>query len=105
MPKAQILTAGTGQPSPFARSSETRDSLGYWSRIPQEPKKRLWVIAIALGVLSVGGGLTYYRVLFRPSQESQKLTPQTAVARRGDIVLSAIGTGTLQPANEVRLGF
>ena len=30
---------------------------------------------------------------------------QTSVARRGTITLSAIGTGTLQPANQVQLGF
>ena len=32
-------------------------------------------------------------------------TPGTSVARRGTITLSAIGTGTLQPADQVQLGF
>jgi RND family efflux transporter MFP subunit len=71
----------------------------------KEPKKRWWIIAPALGVLAAAGGLLYYETQILPSQQTQPATLQTAVARRGDILVSATGTGILQPANKVQLGF
>jgi len=71
----------------------------------KDKSKRWWIIAPALGILAVAGGALYYRAYYLPSHRVPQETRQTAVARLGDIVLSASGTGTLQPANQVQLGF
>jgi len=70
----------------------------------RDRKKRWWVILPTLvAVLGIAGG-TYYG-LAHASSTSKQSTLQTATARIGDIALSASGTGTLQPANEIELGF
>ncbi len=70
------------------------------------PRKLLWGIA-ALLVLAIAGGVTYYQLVYLPSQAATTAAPvmQTAVVRRGNITLSASGTGTLVAANQVQLGF
>lgn len=70
----------------------------------KDPKKRWWVIVPALVVVIGIGAGTYYGIMNRSSQTSQS-TLKTATARRGDITLSASGTGTLQPATQIQLGF
>jgi len=70
----------------------------------KDPKKRWWIILPTLVVIiGIGAGI-YYGVTHRSSQTTQS-TLQTSVARIGDITLSASGTGTLQPATEIELGF
>ncbi|HEX2697847.1 MAG TPA: efflux RND transporter periplasmic adaptor subunit [Anaerolineales bacterium] len=70
----------------------------------RDPKKRWWVILPTLAiVLAIAGG-TYYG-LAHASSTSKQSTLQTATARIGDITLSASGTGTLQPADQIELGF
>lgn len=65
-----------------------------------------WVIGSVIAVVALAGGLTYYLArVQRASQNSQRAVPQTTIARRGDIVLSATGPGTLHPSNQVDLGF
>ncbi len=66
------------------------------------------VIGIAFIVLAVIGAGAYYEFAYLParSRSATRLGGgQTSIARRGTITLSALGTGTLQPANEVQLGF
>jgi len=67
-------------------------------------KKVFWIILAAL-VLAVGGGYAYYTYVYKAGQESAEPTIATTQARRGDMVLSVSGSGTLIPASEVALGF
>jgi RND family efflux transporter MFP subunit len=70
------------------------------------PRKVLWGI-VAVLVLAIAGGVTYYQLMVLPSQVTATAAPamQTSVVRRGNITLSASGTGTLVAANQVQLGF
>jgi multidrug efflux pump subunit AcrA (membrane-fusion protein) len=72
----------------------------------KDRKKRWWIFVPAIAILAVAGGLVYYyQVIFLPSQTTTQQTLQTTVARRGSIVLSAAGTGTLRAANQSSLAF
>jgi HlyD family secretion protein len=70
-------------------------------------RNRRWKIILpALAVIAViGGALYYYRAVYLPARSTQQAALQTTVARRGDIILSASGTGTLQAANQQDLAF
>ena len=72
----------------------------------KDPKLRWRVILPALLLVAAVGGFIYYRAAYLPSQKStQTAALQTTVARRGDIILSASGTGTLMAAKSANLGF
>ena len=71
-----------------------------------DPRSRWLVIVAGILILAAAGAFVYTRIAAgtapRATTAGQSLT---SVARRGTITISAIGTGTLQPANEVQLGF
>lgn len=69
-------------------------------------KKIYWIIALVVVVLGAGG-FAGYRYWYMPSQvvESEDSTLQTAVARKGDIILYAAGSGELIPSAEVDVSF
>lgn len=68
--------------------------------------RRWWAIVPGLILLTAIGAGAYYQFAYVPAHQSPaRAANQTSVARRGTITLSAVGTGTLQPANEVQLGF
>ena len=69
-------------------------------------KRRYWVIVLAV-VLLVAGGYAGYRFWYQPSQivESEGTNMYTATARRGDITLAAVGSGTLISAADVNVSF
>ncbi len=76
----------------------------------RDPHKRWWVIVPSLVVLVALVAGAYYQFSYLPShaRTSRARTSsngQISVVRRGTITLSAIGTGTLQPNNQVQLGF
>jgi len=73
----------------------------------RNPKKRWWVIVPSIIILAAIGGGAFYGLVMRPSQQAAAAQPvmQTSVVRRGNITLSASGTGTLVAANQVNLGF
>ncbi len=72
----------------------------------KHPGKRRRIILPGLAIVALAGGsVYYYEAAYLPSKKSTQQILQTTVARRGDIVLSASGTGTLQAANQVDLGF
>ncbi len=73
----------------------------------KDSKKRWWVIVPAIVIVAAVGGLVYYEAFYLPSKKttSGQAVLQTTVARRGDITLSASGTGTLQAAQTANLGF
>ena len=69
-------------------------------------KRALFVIFIVAALAA--GGYYYYTQVYVPSQTAAATTEtplQTTTVRRGDIVISAQGAGTLVPAAEVDLGF
>ena len=74
----------------------------------KDPRKRWWVIIPGILILAAIGGLAYYGLVLSPTQQAAAAAQpvmQTAVVRRGNITLSASGTGTLVAANQVNLGF
>jgi HlyD family secretion protein len=72
-----------------------------------DPKKRWWLIGPAFVIVLTVIGLSYYGLVILPTQQAAAAQPvmQTATVRRGNITLSASGTGTLVAANQVQLGF
>lgn len=65
-----------------------------------------WIIALVV-ILLAAGSYGAYRFWYLPSQivENEDSTLQTAVARRGDIVLYAAGAGELIPSTEMDVSF
>ena len=70
-------------------------------------KKRIWIIVLViLVVLAGGGGFAYWKL--RPTSEvatAAESELKTTKARRGEILLTATGAGTVISAVEVELGF
>jgi HlyD family secretion protein len=70
-------------------------------------KRLFWIVALAL-VLAVagGGGYYYYRNAHLQAQAAtEDLTVTTSLVKRGDLLLTADGSGTLMPAKELSVGF
>lgn len=68
-------------------------------------KKRIGTILIMALLVAAGGGWYYYDQ-YLPAQAAPPVeTIETAQVYRGDLVITASGTGTLVPATEVDLGF
>ncbi|HEX8991870.1 MAG TPA: biotin/lipoyl-binding protein, partial [Anaerolineales bacterium] len=71
-----------------------------------DPRGRWLVIVAGILILAAAGAFAYTRIAASTTPKAASTVQSlTSVARRGTITLSAIGTGTLQPANEVQLGF
>lgn len=69
-------------------------------------KRKIWLILIAALILTVGGGLAGYSFFLAPKAgATEEPTIQTATVSRGDLVITADGTGELIPSQEVKLGF
>jgi RND family efflux transporter MFP subunit len=68
-------------------------------------KRTLWISLLILLVLAAAGGYAYYRLTRLPRQAQTQPTLVTAQVRRGNVVLSVSGSGTLVPAVESDLGF
>ena len=70
------------------------------------PRKKRWlyiVLVIAL-LATAGGGYYYYTNVFADPETEDEPQIQTTRARRGDLVISATGAGTVIPAIEIRMG-
>ena len=69
-------------------------------------KKGFWIALIVI-LLAAGGGGGYYAYtnVYTPAQEFEEQAVQTAIVRRGEIVISASGVGAVIPAAEAELGF
>jgi len=67
--------------------------------------KKLWII-LTIALIVLGGGYGLYS-WFIPAETETVETPavQTAVARLGDLVVSASGAGSVIAASEINLGF
>ncbi len=94
-------------PSTQGLSPLSRIAAGLTSvpRVLGDPGKRWRIILPALVVILVAGGLIYYERVYLPAQAALQTPLQTTVATRGDLTVSVQGTGILQPANQVQLGF
>src|SRR5258706_3614532 len=69
--------------------------------------KRVLMVLVVLA-LAAGGGYYYYSQVYLPGQPSAASTTaplQVATVRRGDIVISAQGAGTLVRASQLDLAF
>jgi len=71
----------------------------------KDPHKRWWVIVPAIVVLAVIGTGAYYELSYVPAHTTAIAPLQTTSAYSGNLTVSAVGTGILQPANQVQLGF
>ncbi|MEJ2708576.1 MAG: HlyD family efflux transporter periplasmic adaptor subunit [Anaerolineales bacterium] len=69
------------------------------------PGRKTWLVLAGLVILAAGG-YAAYRIL-SPSPAETTTTPQvqTAVARRGDLTVSASGVGKVVAASEISVGF
>jgi HlyD family secretion protein len=76
-------------------------------RSRRPPQRRRTVLPwLGLAVLVVGAaGYAYYRLAYRPTQAVRSPAIETAVVRRGDLILSASGTGTLIARDEISPSF
>lgn len=71
-------------------------------------KKWFWIVIIVIVLVAGAGGYYYYsRTLRTTTRATSTQAPamQTAVAQRGNITLSASGTGKVIPVSEISLGF
>lgn len=103
-PELSSQSAGPQKRTP-GRLSRFIAGLGKLPADLRSPRRRWRVILPAILVLAVAGGAIYYFRVYRPAHTTQQAALQTIVAHRGDIILSASGSGTLQAANQVDLGF
>jgi len=67
--------------------------------------KQLFVILTAVTLLAAVGGGYYYSQAAPSEAPTSEETIKTARVRRGNLIVSASGTGTLIPSTEVSLGF
>ncbi len=67
-------------------------------------KGQLWVLLLLI-VVAAGGGYYAYTYYLTPAEVEEEPALQTAKVRRGDIVITALGSGNLVPEHEVDVGF
>jgi HlyD family secretion protein len=66
--------------------------------------KFFWIVLMVVA-LAAGGGYYYYNNVYAQPKETVEETVQTSRVRRGDLVISASGSGELIAADDVNLGF
>lgn len=67
-------------------------------------KRNRWVFVVLLLVIA-GGSFAAYQFFTQPEETAETPAVQTALVRRGDIIIRGSGSGTLIIADEVKLGF
>lgn len=70
-------------------------------------KKWLWIAVAVVGLALAGGGYYYYttQAAQAAAAASTESAMQTSVAKRGDLVVSASGTGTVAAVTQIGLAF
>jgi multidrug efflux pump subunit AcrA (membrane-fusion protein) len=68
-------------------------------------KKGFWILVILVVLAAGAGGAYYYQHVYSAGQAPEEEPLQTATVRRGEIVISASGAGTVIPAAEMDPGF
>jgi len=72
----------------------------------KDPRKRWRLILPGVAIVALAGGaICYFKSIYLPAHSTTQAPLQTTVAYHGDLTVSAQGTGILQPANQVQLGF
>lgn len=93
---------------PSGSVTEAKRVFHFFARLPllmKDPRKR-WKVIVPSIVVLLGIGIgAYYILIYVPARATALPPLQTAVARQRDLTVSAVGTGILQPANQVQLGF
>ena len=73
--------------------------------MPMFRKKLFWIVALALVLVASGGGYYYKNVYLQAQETVEQETIATYVVGRGDLVITASGSGTLIPASQIALVF
>ena len=73
--------------------------------ILKDPRRRWLVIVPAIVVLAALAAVAYYRLVYVPAHTVVQTPLQTSIATKGDLAVKAQGSGILQPASQVQLGF
>ncbi len=69
-------------------------------------KKAFWIVLIIVVLALAGGGYYFYtQSVDSSSAAAEEPAMQTAVARRGEIIIFASGAGQVVPASQIGLGF
>ena len=68
-------------------------------------RKPLFWIVIVIVLAAAGGGYYYYRQTTTQAEAASATPLQTATVKRGNLVISASGTGSVISENETQLGF
>jgi multidrug efflux pump subunit AcrA (membrane-fusion protein) len=68
-------------------------------------RKRIFWVVLLVAVAAGLGGYAFYRLAYLPRKTSSEPSLQTAVVRRGDLILRASSAGTVIPAIELDIGF
>jgi multidrug efflux pump subunit AcrA (membrane-fusion protein) len=68
-------------------------------------RKPLFWILIIVVLAAAGGGYYYYRQTTSTAQAASATPLQTTTVKRGNLVISASGTGSVISENETQLGF
>jgi HlyD family secretion protein len=68
-------------------------------------RKPLFWIVIVIILAAAGGGYYYYRQTTTTAEAANTTPLQTATVKRGSLVISASGTGSVISENETQLGF
>jgi HlyD family secretion protein len=67
-------------------------------------KVGFWLI-LAITLIAAGSGYVYYNKTIESAQTTAEPAVQTAVVRRGNLVISASGTGSVIPSAQISIGF
>lgn len=68
-------------------------------------RKPVFLILIVVILAAAGGGYYYYRQSTTTAEAATATSLQTATVKRGDLVISASGTGSVISEDETQLGF
>lgn len=68
-------------------------------------KKSFWIIITLVLIAAGAGGYYYYYNIYSAEQVTEEAPLQTAVARAGEIIISATGAGTLTAGTTIDIGF
>jgi multidrug efflux pump subunit AcrA (membrane-fusion protein) len=70
----------------------------------RDKRKIIWLAIVVISLAAIGGYF-YYSNVFLATGSTTDAEAQTAIAQRGDLVVSASGTGTLTAQTDASFGF